>query len=240
MHSASINRFEWLKAVLQVAELSGAAKNIASALAVQFANDESGQINPKKETLATYLSLHLDTVKRALRELRDAGWLTSHGNGGRSRAAAFVLCAPGRIIAFRSPKKEGASVQETGGKSSPPSVQPRSERGGHSRVNRGQKTPTHIEQSSEQKARAGSERPAPQCRRCIRPGSPSEERWNQWLSLRGYSTLAELGVKSSDAEGRGWDAPFTLPPKPDDIVQLRIAEKWAEWATGIMWNRAVA
>ena len=51
MSNPSINRFEWLKAVMQAEVLTPTAKNVATALAVQFANAETGQINPSQETL---------------------------------------------------------------------------------------------------------------------------------------------------------------------------------------------
>ena len=57
MHSASINRFEWLKAVLQAEGLTPTAKTVASALAVKFFNEESGQMNPTQETLADFLKV---------------------------------------------------------------------------------------------------------------------------------------------------------------------------------------
>ena len=38
------------------------------------------------DLVADYLKVHKDTVKRALRELRNAGWLRSDGDGGRGKS----------------------------------------------------------------------------------------------------------------------------------------------------------
>lgn len=107
MGDISINRFEWLKAVLQAEGLSPTAKNVASALAVQFARDTTGQLNPSQNTLADYLKVHKDTVKRVMRELRNAGWVLVLGVGGRSKAPQVNLVSPGKIVPFRSSERGG-------------------------------------------------------------------------------------------------------------------------------------
>jgi len=49
-----LNRFQWLKVVLQSGAVSMTAKAIASALAVQYANDLTGKINPSALTPDTH------------------------------------------------------------------------------------------------------------------------------------------------------------------------------------------
>jgi len=107
MANQQLNRFEWLKAVMQAEGLTATAKNVATALAIQFCNAETGQINPSQETLADYLKTHRDTVKRLLRELRNAGWLMTIGDGGRGKAPHIRLLSPSKIIPFRA-RKGGA------------------------------------------------------------------------------------------------------------------------------------
>lgn len=129
MHNATLNRFEWLKAVMQAEGLTATAKNVATALAVQFANAETGQINPSQETLADFLKVHRDTVKRVMRELRNAGWLMATGDGGRGKAPLLRLLTPGKIIPFRARKggvicpaqeeKRGDDLQQKGGQIAP-------------------------------------------------------------------------------------------------------------------------
>ena len=88
-----------------------------------------------------------------------------------------------------------------------------------------------------QKARATSERPAPHCQVCIQPGSDKETAWDEWLTKRRFQTLRKLSIPSSDANGRGWDAPFCLPPRAGDPIEELIAEKWANWATFRMMEK---
>ncbi len=116
MGNQTLNRFEWLKAVMQADGLAATAKNVATALAVQFCNDETGQINPSQETIADYLKTHRDTIKRALKELRNAGWMMTIGNGGRGKAPQIRLLSPSKFIPFRA-RKGGDDLQQKGGKS---------------------------------------------------------------------------------------------------------------------------
>ncbi|WP_310459358.1 helix-turn-helix domain-containing protein [Ruixingdingia sedimenti] len=62
-------------------------------------------------------------------------------------------------------------------------------------------------------------------------GSDRERVWDEWLRRRGFPTLAELGVKSSDAEGRGWEIPCRYPPTEHNAVESMMAHRWATWAT---------
>ena len=138
---SKLNRFEWLKAVLQVKALNSSSQVVAAALSVQFANDETGQINPAMKTLAEYLKMALSTVKRAIKELVAAGWLSRTEGRGAGNRTRYTLRSPYRIVPFR-PKRKGAHVglsdQEKG--SSVP------QKGGSRGL-------SYKEQSKEQKAR---------------------------------------------------------------------------------------
>lgn len=101
-------------------------------------------------------------------------------------------------------------------------------------------TPYKDKPNNNQKASATPERPSPQCRACVHPGSDNEAAWDEWLVERGFGTLRDLGQLSSDAQGRGWDAPFRWPPRPDDLLEVGIAEKWANWATFRVMERRSA
>ena len=100
-----LNRFEWQKAVLQVRNLNSTAKLVASALSVQFANDETGQLNPGLATLMEFLGLPLSTLKRAIRQLIDAGWLSRTEGRGAGNYTNYTLLAPRKIVQFRPSKK---------------------------------------------------------------------------------------------------------------------------------------
>ncbi|HCP81279.1 MAG TPA: hypothetical protein DIT67_06710 [Octadecabacter sp.] len=222
MGNASINRFEWAKAVMQAEGLTATAKNVATALALQFANGETGQINPSQETLADYLKVHRDTVKRVLRELRNAGWLMATGNGGRGKAPNMQLLAPGKIIAFRA--RKGAANQ-------PAQVE---KRGDDLQQKGGQIIPSHYkdEQSLEQRERANADGPPPALlspiferfkdHRFIGSAVPglrvlpisdhsSLNRWAEWLEREGFPKLCHLPISRKAEKGR--EIYFSLPGK---------------------------
>ncbi|GIT93127.1 hypothetical protein JANAI62_35890 [Jannaschia pagri] len=108
-----LNRFEWQKAVLQVRNLNSTAKLVASALSVQFANEETGQLSPGLATLMEFLGLPLSTLKRAIRQLIDAGWLSRSEGRGAGNYTYYKLLAPCKIVPFR-PKKKGSQVAQKG------------------------------------------------------------------------------------------------------------------------------
>lgn len=107
MSNGQINRFEWLKAVVQSGGLKDRTKTVGAALAVQFANDETGQINPSVRTLANYTTQSIDTVKRAVKELVDDGWLGRTEGRGRGNKTAYVLGSPGRVVSISTQSKGG-------------------------------------------------------------------------------------------------------------------------------------
>lgn len=105
-----LNRFEWLKAVLQSADLNSSTKAVASALSVQFANDKTGQLNPSLKTLDEFLAgMSLATIKRCLKQLVEFGWLFRTEGRGAGNYTEYGLRAPAKIIPFRT-KKKGAFV----------------------------------------------------------------------------------------------------------------------------------
>lgn len=175
MGNAAINRFEWLRAVTQAENLLPAAKVIATALSVQFADDKTGRINPKVTTLADYVKMSVDTVKRAIRALADAGWLGRTEGRGRRNHTSYTMCSRVKSSHFR-PKRRGAPV--------------------HLSIIR-------IKQSLEQKVRATSQQPSPHLCAVVHRGSFRETDWNDWLTARNYSPLTEIGERSSDAGGTG-------------------------------------
>lgn len=139
---AKLNRFEWLKAVLQCSELKSSTKAVASALAVQFANDKTGDLCPSQETLVEYLgSMSLPTIKRCIRQLVELGWLSRTEGRGAGNFTEYDLRAPCKIIPFRR-KEKGSSVSLCAQKKSS-SVTPKAVTGELSYIE---------EQSKEQKA----------------------------------------------------------------------------------------
>jgi hypothetical protein len=119
---SKLNRFEWLKAVLQCSDLTSSTKAVASALAIQFANDETGKLNPSQETLVEYLGMSLATIKRCIRQLVELGWLLRTEGRGAGNYTEYDLRAPGKIIPFRR-KKKGSAASFQGDKKGSPVAQ---------------------------------------------------------------------------------------------------------------------
>jgi DNA-binding transcriptional ArsR family regulator len=225
MSNAHLNRFEWLKFVMQTVDLTPATRLVASALAVQFANDETGQINPSRSTVASYLGLHPDTVKKHLRELYELGWLDRSVARGRGKSNWYHLRLPANVVAYSSYKKRGTASLSNEGK-----------RGMKNVPKRGQNIPPHKKQ--EQSKEQVTSRPAPQCQKSISIGSPNENAWNAWLERQSLPGLEQLGLYGTGNPGTTWDVPFRYPPEDDDIVGTNIAIKWAIWACGETPNNA--
>lgn len=143
---AELNRFEWLKAVLQLSEVKESTKNIAAALAIEFANDETGKICPAQTTLAEYLNLSVATIKRGIRELVALGWLDRTEGRGAGRFSRYRLKSPCKIIPFRRRKK-----------GSQPSLQAQ-EKGSPVTEKGIMAEPSYKEQSFEQKSAGGPDR----------------------------------------------------------------------------------
>lgn len=223
-----INRFEWLKAVLQ-SDVPDRAKVLASVLAVQFGNDETGQINPGLDRLAQYVRASEDTVRRGVADLEKAGWLGRTAGQGRGNRTVYVLLTPGNVVALR-PTAKGRTPANSA------KVQPakRSQNCNLNGKTKGRKTAAKRsqncnplykdEQSFEQKSGG---RPSPQCYAPIKAGSWHALEWNYWLSDHQQPPLASL--RALHIEG-GYAPPFRAPPKPHDTLPTNIALAVVEWA----------
>lgn len=223
---SKLNRFEWLKAVLQVKELNSSAQVVAAALSVQFANDDTGQINPAMKTLADYLKMALSTVKRAIKELVASGWLSRTEGRGAGNRTHYTLRSPHSIVPFRPTKKgaqAGLSDQKKG--SSVP-----------------QKEVTHglsyKEQSKEQKTRLAPSPDLPNSRQsgeALRfvPGSGGyfEREWDDALRAYGLPSL-NRSLPQIVHEGRkGYALPDLCPARRESSLrdqQIKVIQQLME------------
>lgn len=219
----TLNRFDWLKSVMR-SDVSPSAKNVATVLAVQFANDETGQLNPSRDTLADYLNVHRDTIKRAIRELKNAGWLIVFEGRGRGNSSGFRLVSPGKVVAITAAQKRADLHPKKGA-----DVHPyQKEKGADLHGKGGKSAPSYIrqEQSFEQRAREANGRcPVDRLSR-IELGSYRATAWDEWLIERGWPCLADLRVKQ---EG-GYLVPFPMPPEDPDGAATRVANRYLSWA----------
>ena len=213
-----INRFEWLKAVLR-SKASTRAKTAAAALATEYANDETGQLNPGRDTLASYLGICERTITRALAELEDGGWL-ARGAAGRGRRSCLVLRTPSNVVMML--RRKGDS-----------SVKDRREKGDSSVLKGRQFCPPHKgqEQSSEQRAHERAARCPAVSLRIIHDTEPSQiTDWNAWLAGRELPPLQTLGVRGGDAEGPGYAMPLRWPPSASDGEGAELVFRYCTWA----------
>lgn len=220
-----MNRFEWLKAV-QRANLTARAKVIAGALAVQFANDETGQINPSVATLAEAIATSCDTVKRGIADLAEAGWLAKVAGRGRGNKSNYVLLSPGQVVALRPVVASKVAPKRGQDCTVSPSA-----KGCTAAAKRGQDCTSHIrkEQSFEQKARASEprQRPLPHLHVKVEGGGWQAEAWGKWLWAQRLPSLDELPVLAWDT---GYDLPWSQPPTEGDDTGTRMAKAFFDWA----------
>lgn len=107
MPSPAVNRFEWAKAVLGSQGLNSRAKTVTAVLALKFANDATGQLNPKVATIAEASGASPDTVKRAISDLVKGKWLHRTEGRGRGNATVYTLRSKATIVALERDEKKG-------------------------------------------------------------------------------------------------------------------------------------
>lgn len=233
MSETSINRFEWMKAVLQSEELNPTAKAVASAMAAQFTSDATGQTNPKTTTLRDFLKISLSAVKRAISDLIKSGWLhrtEGRGNGSNTR---YTLVSPGKIVAFKRSKeanaerKKGANLSPFSGPNSGFQAESESSNAGFHRPKNGL---SYIEQSPEQKGRASMHPPSLLAFEGYRfTGNPFDgptfvpssdwqhlNCWAEWLEKESFPKLCQFPiVRQGNKNLKYFALPWRNPPADD-------------------------
>lgn len=112
-------KLAWACAVRRCRDLSGSARLVAAEL-VEHHNTDSGLLCPSVERLADVLGLAVRTVKGALRELLDAGWIARRLTGRAplyrlERAEAFAEAAPAPAPAgVQTMHRRGAETSTAG------------------------------------------------------------------------------------------------------------------------------
>ncbi|MDJ0859577.1 MAG: helix-turn-helix domain-containing protein [Dinoroseobacter sp.] len=238
----TINRFEWAKAILQDESLSPTTKNVGVALALKFANDTSGQLNPTQETLADYVKAHKDSIKRAFRELRNGGWLLSLGNGGRSRAPMLKMLAPPNTATVRSSITADKRLANTlKGDEKRPTIQQK--RRSNKQQKSGQNTPPQYKEQSLEQAHMGTGvRERFKDRRF--PGNGTDgvqvlledkhcewlNKWEDWLRSHNLPQLSEIPVSYTKQARTYFFLPYQVPPKSHDHTANQAAFEYFAWA----------
>lgn len=229
MSAQAFNRFEWAKAVAQ-SNLLDRAKVVAWALAVNFCNQETGRTDPGLRELAAATGKTLDTLKRAIRDLIDAGYLTRTEGRGAGNKTLYTFLSPGNVVPLRAPEKRSEAPSEKGVTHAPSPEKKGAQV--HGKGGTGAPSYNKDKQSLEQKG--AREDPWSNHRFDGNPFTgpriiPKEERqtlnaWADWLKANGLPRLCELNVTRSQIDRRGKEKiafalPWRLPPKTDRQAQ---------------------
>lgn len=223
MTGQTLNRFEWLKAVNR-SDLLPRAKVVASALAIEFCNDETGRLDPGVKTLADATCQTVDTVKRAIRDLTDGGWLARTEGRGRGNKTEYTLLSPGKVIAISNTKK-GAPVHQTKGGTRAPLTK---EKGAPVHGKGGTRAPSYYKdkQTLEQKGRTC---PVRALRIVHAADAEKVASWNAWLSENDFPSLQQIpALKGGDDQGPGYLMPRLWVPSCDEDQDM--VRRYVLWA----------
>ncbi len=118
MTAQTLNRFEWVKAVAQ-SDLLDRAKVVAWALAVNFCNEETGRTDPGLKEISKATGKTIDTLKRAIRDLIGAGWLSRTEGRGAGNKTVYTFLSPGKVVLISQAKRAANTSPEKGGRGAP-------------------------------------------------------------------------------------------------------------------------
>ena len=210
---------EWAQAVRACRALSSTARLVAQSLALDWANRDTGQCNPKRSTLADHLGFSVDTIKRALAELEREGWLAKVAGRGRGVHSSFTFLTPGNVVRMPDPGtrtpaeiarsepstiavkgrkpapvypiKKGANLRGKGGKSAPPLYNDRNQVRTKSVNLGGWKTHTFT----------GNRFPGPRLAR--EDNFEALRAWGNWLKERGHPHRRARAAGTGTGRRRG-------------------------------------
>lgn len=220
-------RWDWLRAVSQEANLSPIARLTAYVLVTQFANSQTANCSPGVMKIAVAVATSKDTMKRALRALAAGGWIDRGDDFSRGEHMT---------ITFRFPENKGGrnalqagckNEPQEGGKTAPPGGAFLSDKGC---IFPAPPTPPYKDKPNTNQS-ARPKRPETPNAFCAKEGGFESEEWDRWLEERSYPKLQALGMEIRSPNGGAFVVPYRIPPV-DDVVAVRIAEKWASWALG--------
>ncbi|PZX14605.1 helix-turn-helix domain-containing protein [Celeribacter halophilus] len=253
MHNAAtVHPLIWLKLALR-ADVTATAKNIASAMAVQFANRDTGLICPSVPTLAEFLGISEAAVKRAIKALCQARLLHRTEGRGRGNHTRYSLLMPRNVVPFRTskpkvetaddmpadtPEKGAETGQKKGFTSEPLNRNPQTEKGSFmtkkgvtSELSRNI-TKNITNTRTDARARLDnppSSRPMAHLRAFVPVGSDFEREWTQWLERRDLPSLSAFADIIRQHGQDGFDLPWKTPPSEHNGTATMMAERFVAW-----------
>lgn len=168
-------------------------------------------------------------------DLAAAQRIAKQGNPARDTladkgAAAVATSKKGCIPASAQPEKQGRTAPFSRDNRKRKRVQDCVEKGAELHF---PPTPPYKDTPNIlQKARASGAPEKPVCNLATvaHHGSERESEWNAYLARQGWPSLAELGVRSSDSQGTGWEVPYRTPPNQHSRFENSLVARYFEWA----------
>ncbi|WP_339949041.1 helix-turn-helix domain-containing protein [uncultured Albimonas sp.] len=218
------DRFMWGRCIRKDQARTLSAKMLAWALAEEFADNDTGACHPCVETLAEALALSTRQVRRAVRELEEAGWLAVDRASGRGRSSTYQLTFPGEIAAEKAPGKGDRVV----------TLRP-AKRVTHATGKGDRDVTPYIREPTKNPLRA----------RTAKPSKPSHEAppgrgraipeefvacpkrlaaWSDWLARKGWPSLDVMGLRGLRRGEPGASLPFGWPPSDREAEDVVTAE----------------
>lgn len=137
-------RWGWMESVRRDGTLSMTARVVADSLALDFVNVRTMRCDPSHRELAELLGCSQDTIKRAIRELVAAGWITRQGGIGRSVKSSYGFLTKAQVISIKggryAPPKRGQKCPDKGAGAPPFSA---SQKGADLHGKGGKSAPAH-------------------------------------------------------------------------------------------------
>lgn len=257
-------RWAWKRAVRRDARLSKTAKLLAVTLVDDFANNDSGRCNPTVSTLCEATGDPERTVQKALTDLQACGWIHRKKGRGRGRSSETTFTAEPAAAAQIGCARDNAPADRPE-KPAQNSAPYRSKMGARQQTRTVQlaapidvkEAVKKVQEPAQKGAAAGGSHKEPRYNLktqgngfCEKPvcnlagvayfDSDREAAWDEYLAARGWPSLAQLGVLSSDRNGRGWEVPYRRPPGRNNQIENRITARWVEWAMQQMEKREAA
>ena len=97
-------RWGWMESVRRDAGLSPTGRLVAHVLALDFVNVQTMQCDPSLRQIAELMGSSQDTIRRAIRDLVERGWLTRNGGLGRGNSTSYGFLTRAQIIHLKGSK----------------------------------------------------------------------------------------------------------------------------------------
>lgn len=99
-------RWGWLESVRRDGSLTDTARLLAHVLVLDYANHRTSECNPSIDELMRVLGKSKSTVKRAVQDLEESGWIIRESGRGRGRKTGYGFLTRAKIIPLKGVKND--------------------------------------------------------------------------------------------------------------------------------------